>query len=55
VVLNKTFISTVKRTKLPYLNKKWIVPGKCPYCNRGLEVVIDETHNGRNINLRLPQ
>jgi len=54
VVLNKTFISKVKRTKLPYLNKRWVVPGKCPYCNRKLEVVIDETHNGRNINLRLP-
>jgi hypothetical protein len=41
-------------TKLPYLNKKWIVRKTCPFCYRDVEVVIDETHDGRNISLRLP-
>ena len=31
-----------------------VYPDLCPYCKRPVEVVIDETHNGRNINLRLP-
>ncbi|HLE75674.1 MAG TPA: hypothetical protein VI864_06480 [Candidatus Bathyarchaeia archaeon] len=54
VILKKTFPEKTAKTRLPYLNKKWIVPGKCPYCSRGLEVVIDETRKGRNIHLKLP-
>ena len=55
VELRKTSPDKKTKTKLAYLGKKWIVTGTCPYCDRNMEVVIDETHNGRNINLRLPQ
>ena len=55
VQLNKTSPGKKIKTKLPYLCKHWIIPEKCPYCNRPIEVVIDETHNGRNVYLRLPQ
>ena len=44
-----------KTTRLPYLSEKWVVAQKCPFCHRSVEVVIDETHAGRNINLRLPR
>lgn len=55
VQLRKTSPNKKTKTKLDYLGKKWIVTGKCPYCDGNMEVVIDETHNGRNIHLRLPQ
>lgn len=55
VVLNKESSGKRTRTRLPYLYKHWIVPTKCPHRNRPIEVVIDETHDGRNIYLRLLQ
>jgi hypothetical protein len=41
-----------KRTRLPYLFKKWIKQANCPFCTRSIEVVIDETRQGRNVHLR---
>lgn len=41
------------RSRLDYKYKLWIIPQNCPFCNRPVEVVIDETHNGRNINIRI--
>jgi len=56
VTLKQSLKSVRKRSKtLPCLNKKWVVAQKCPFCERDVEVVIDETHAGRNVNLRLPQ
>ena len=56
VSLKETVTGEKGRTNLP---KKFTyevyIELKCPYCQRPVEVVIDETHNGRNINLRLPQ
>ena len=45
----------IPSARLSYKYKKWIKSSKCPYCQKTLEVVIDETHEGRNINLRLPK
>ena len=44
----------IPSARLSYKYKKWIKSSKCPYCRKALEVVIDETHEGRNVNLRLP-
>lgn len=54
-VLLRKSKSTVrtKRTRLPYLYEKWVRLKECPYCNKPVEVVIDETHTGRNIYLRI--
>ena len=41
-----------ERTRLSYLFKKWVREAKCPFCKKSIEVVIDETHNGRNVSLR---
>ena len=41
------------RSRLNYKYKLWVIPQNCPFCNRPVEVVIDETHNGRNINIRI--
>jgi len=43
------------KTKLKYKHELWEKPSICPFCDRPVEVVIDETHNGRNINIRLPR
>jgi len=43
------------RTRLPYLYRKWVRVSECPYCNKPVEVVIDEKHKGRNIYLRIPK
>jgi hypothetical protein len=42
------------KTKLSYKYQLWEKPSKCPFCGRPVEVVIDEIHKGRNINIRLP-
>ena len=44
----------IPSARLAYLHKKWIKSSNCPYCGKALEVVIDETHQGRNVNMRLP-
>lgn len=54
VVLQKSIAGKKAKSKLRFLYKLWVIPSKCPYCNRPVEVVIDETHNGRNISIRLP-
>jgi len=41
------------RSRLDYKYKLWVIPQNCPFCNRPVEVVIDETHNCRNINIRI--
>lgn len=51
VILQKP--QDIPSARLAYLYKKWIKSSKCPYCGKALEVVIDETHEGRNVNLRL--
>lgn len=53
VKISQTVKGKVHRTELPYEYKKWIRPSKCPYCNRLVEVVIDETHVTRYIHLRI--
>ena len=56
VVLEKSSsLAKSARTKLSYKGKLWAVPQVCPFCSRKFEVVIDETHEGRNISLRLPR
>jgi hypothetical protein len=41
------------RTKLPYKYTKEVYSDLfCPYCNRPVEVVIDETHVTRYVHLR---
>ena len=45
----------IEGTRLSYLYKRWVKLSKCPYCNKSIEVVIDETHTGRNIYLRIPR
>lgn len=54
VVLQKSIVGNKTKSKLRFLYKLWSIPTKCPYCNRPVEVVIDETHDGRNISIRLP-
>lgn len=45
----------IPSARLVYLYKMWIKSSNCPYCGKDLEVVIDETHQGRNVYLRLPK
>lgn len=45
----------VEGARLSYLYERWVKLSECPYCNRPVEVVIDETHPGRNIHLRIPR
>jgi hypothetical protein len=55
VSLDKTFKTDKERTRLPYkYTYEVFTKLSCPYCNRPVEVVVDETHKGRNVNLRLP-
>jgi len=55
VRLRKPISTEITRTRLPYLHKHWVRPEKCPYCKKPVEVVIDETHIGRHIYLRIPK
>ena len=55
VSLRKDVSGKSVKTRLPYLNKRWVRLKECPHCDRPLEVVIDETHDGRNIYLRIPK
>ncbi len=55
VSLRKEVSGKSVKTRLPYLNKRWVRLKECPHCDRPLEVVIDETHDGRNIYLRIPK
>ena len=41
-----------ERTRLLYLFRKWVRQATCPFCKKSIEVIIDETHNGRNVSLR---
>ena len=52
VILQKP--QKIRGKKLDYKNEKWVRNGSCPYCTKPVEVVIDETHQGRNVNIRLP-
>jgi len=53
VRLKPTISGERGRTKLPYKYTKETYSGfSCPYCNRPVEVVIDETHSTRYIHLR---
>ena len=54
IVLEKAF-SVKMGGRLSYEYKLWVVPQKCPFCERQVEVVIDEKHDGRNVSLRLPK
>ena len=42
----------MRGSRLPYLYRRWVKPSVCPYCEKKVEVIIDETHQGRNIYLR---
>ena len=53
VKLSQTVKGKANKTKLSYEYKKWIRPSKCSYCNKLVEVVIDETHVTRYIYLRM--
>jgi hypothetical protein len=55
VTLKQTIKGKIERTGLPYGHAKEEYNQKCPYCQRPVIAVIDETGNGRNISLRLPQ
>jgi hypothetical protein len=52
VGLRKTLKGQKDNTTLPYKWTKEAYDSECPYCQRPVEVVIDETHTGRNISLR---
>lgn len=41
VVLQKSIVGKKTRSRLRFLNQLWVIPSKCPYCNRPVEVVID--------------
>jgi len=45
----------IRGIRLPYLHKRWVKSSICPYCEKNVEVVIDEAHQGRNIYLRKPK
>jgi hypothetical protein len=52
VSLRKTAKGEKERTTLPYNFNREVYGEKCPYCQRPVEVIIDETHSGRNIYLK---
>lgn len=53
VRLKQTVSGERGRTKLPYKYTNETYSGLfCPYCNRPVEVVMDETRSTRNIHLR---
>ena len=51
-ILKKTVRGEPARTELSFRNDYEAFIEKCPYCQRPIEVVIDETHSGRNVYLR---
>ena len=53
VILQKP--QDIQGSKLTYKYDKWVRSRNCPYCDKVVEVVIDETHEGRNLNIRLPK
>ena len=53
VKLSQSEKGTPVKTKLGYKYKKWEKDSNCPFCYRPVTVVIDETHNGRNIYLKI--
>jgi len=54
VTLKQTVKGKIERTNLPYKYAKEEYRQTCPYCQRPITIVIDETHNGRNIYPKLP-
>lgn len=52
VSLTKTLKGEKEKTSLPYRYTKEAYDSECPYCQRPVEVVIDETHSTRYIHLR---
>jgi hypothetical protein len=52
VRLEKTLKGEKEHTSLPYKWTKEVYDADCPYCQRPVEVVIDETHSTRYIHLR---
>lgn len=52
VTLKKAVKGEKSRTSLTYRNDYEAFIEKCPYCLRPIEVVVDETHSGRNVYLR---
>ena len=56
VNLRKTTKGKRGKTRLRYKGTKDVVRGQlCPYCNKPVEVIIDETHVTRYIHLRQPK
>ncbi len=41
-------------TKRAFTNNKKITTLVCPFCHKPIELVIDETHTGRDVYFRLP-
>jgi hypothetical protein len=52
VSLRRTLKGEKERTSLIYVWRKEVYNEKCPYCQRPVEVVIDETHSTRYFHLR---
>jgi hypothetical protein len=52
VVLRESEKGDREKTSLPYKHNKEVYPGLCPYCQKSVEVVIDETHVTRYLHLR---
>lgn len=52
VSLGKTLKGEKENTSLPYRYTKEVYDAECSYCQRPVEVVIDETHSTRYIHLR---
>lgn len=52
VSLRKTLKGEREKTSLPYKWNKEVFDSECPYCQRPVEIVIDETHSTRYIHLR---
>lgn len=50
VILQKPM--DITSSKIEFQNKKWIRPSSCPYCNKHVDVVINETNQGRDVYLR---
>ena len=52
ISLKKTLKGEKDNTTIPYKWTKEAYDSECPHCQRPVEVVIDETHSGRNIYLK---
>ena len=52
VTLNRSVKGEKDNTSLLYNYQREVYNKNCPFCQRPVEVIIDETHSGRNIYLR---